>query len=229
MSLNKTCSDSTFDYSTESHAHALNRKISNRPPLVEQYFPPAPNEAQLEVACTVKTDAEEWEEMSAEQDETLLKESCELPAEDVKEAKEEEDAESLTVPRDNRVRGTDHYADAFEPPSQEAGRAMAGEGKSVLSEDLARGLTDEQKKAIGERWLGNFERLREYGIQNGHFDIPQMDKEDGNEKFFKGLGGWINKVGSGEEVCSLKTHQLTSLIATQREKETRQGWLWIND
>ena len=92
---------------------------------------------------------------------------------------------------------------------------MTDEGKSVLSpasatstDDLLSKLTDGEKAELGDRWLGSFERLREYGTLNGNLDVPQKPKESVVEKF-KGLGGWINKVGSGEEVCRAQTHQLT--------------------
>ena len=93
---------------------------------------------------------------------------------------------------------------------------MAGKGKSVLSpasatstDDLLSKLTDEEKAELGDRWLGSFERLREYGTLNGNLDVPQKSKEGVVEKF-KGLGGWINKVvGWEKEVCRAQTHQLT--------------------
>jgi len=67
---------------------------------------------------------------------------------------------------------------------------MAGKGKSVLSpasatstDDLLSKLTDEEKAELGDRWLGSFERLREYGTLNGNLDVPQKSKEGVVEKF----------------------------------------------
>ena len=92
---------------------------------------------------------------------------------------------------------------------------MTDEGKSVLSpasatstDDLLSKLTDGEKAELGDRWLGSFERLREYGTLNGNLDVPQKSKEGVVEKFK--VGGWVNKVvGWEKEVCRAQTHQLT--------------------